>query len=478
MRLSEIVAIVPEAKLLSGDPDLEVVAAEIDSRAVHGGEIFCCVQGGVVDGHDFAPDVVLAGASALVTEHDVDLPLGRAVAEIRVPEGTMRSTVALISAAVAGNPSRALTLAGVTGTNGKTTVATLLGEILAASGYVTSVIGTLTGARTTPPAPELQRALAEVVSLANSMGRRGAVSMEVSSHALDQDRVGSVDFDVAIFTNLSHEHLDYHGTMEAYFEAKATLFEPQRSKRCVVWSESTWGRRLLERRPDAVGVDFSAAANLELTDHGARFVWRGERVQTSLVGRFNVANVLLAAEAALLLGIEPATIVGALEHASGIAGRMQRVEGPKGAPVAIIDYAHTPDALAAALVECRGLVRGGGALWVVFGCGGDRDQEKRPRMGAVASQLADSIVLTTDNPRSEDPAAIADAVAAGVDASTPLALIADRRTAIATAISGAGPGDVVLVAGKGHETTQIFAAETVEFDDVAVTAELLWGAPC
>ena len=479
MKLSTLIAAVPTASVVAGDPDVEVASVVIDSRLVGRGAVYCCVPGTASDGHDFAAEALRNGATVLVTERDVDLGAGSQVTEVRVATGTMRSAVAALSAAFHGDPSTHLTMVGVTGTNGKTTVATLLGEIFAEAGFVSSVIGTLTGARTTPSAPELQRSLAEIRTLAQSMGQRGAVAMEVSSHALDQERVGSIVFDVAVFTNLSHDHLDYHETMEAYFEAKATLFEAEHARTCVIWSDTPEGRRLLERRPEAIAVSLTDAGELTYGPGGTTFEWRGVPIRTSLLGEFNVANTLLASEAALACGVDLEVIARAIEGSGTVPGRMQRIVGPAGSPLVIVDYAHTPDALTEALTEARRLVGPDGSLTVVFGCGGERDHDKRPLMGAAASNLADRVIVTTDNPRSEDPDHIAQSIIAGAHGPTALESVPDRRSAILSAIDGRGESDVVVIAGKGHESTQVFATETVTFDDAAVATELLWGeAPC
>lgn len=479
MKLSALIAALPMARVIAGDPDVEVSAVAIDSREAGAGAVYCCVPGTVRDGHDFAEEALRNGAAVLVTEHAVALGAGQSITEVRVEKGTMRAAVAALSAAFYGDPSAQLTTVGVTGTNGKTTVATLLGEIFSEAGFVSSVIGTLTGARTTPSAPELQRSLAEIRTLAQSMGKRGAVAMEVSSHALDQERVGSIVFDVAVFTNLSHDHLDYHETMEAYFQAKATLFEVAHARTCVIWRDSPEGRRLLERRPEAIAVGLADATALSYTSSGTSFEWRGISITTPLVGEFNVANTLLAAEAALACGVDLEVIGRAFEHSGPVPGRMQRIEGPAGTPVVIVDYAHTPDALAEALRESRRLVGPAGSLSVVFGCGGERDHDKRPLMGDVASKLADRVIVTTDNPRSEDAVRIAQEIIAGAHGPIEIESVPDRGAAIHAAIAGRSEGDVVLIAGKGHETTQIFATEAVTFDDAAVATALLWGeAPC
>jgi UDP-N-acetylmuramoyl-L-alanyl-D-glutamate--2,6-diaminopimelate ligase len=297
--------------------------------------------------------------------------------------------------------------------------------------------------------------------------------MEVSSHALDQGRVAGLRFAVAVFTNLSHDHLDYHGSMGAYFEAKARLFDESVADVAVIWAEDPEGRALLERRVGpAISVGWDDAEALEVGSSGSRYRWRGTDVELPLLGRFNVTNALLASEAAMVLGVEPEVVAAALSSLEAVRGRMERVEGGEGDPLVLVDYAHTPDALEAALRTARQLCDGG-TLLVVFGCGGDRDQDKRPLMGKVASDLADVMIVTTDNPRHEAPHDIAQAIISGASGPARVLGISSRELAIRAAIEEAGPGDVVLIAGKGHETSQDFAASREPFDDRVVAASLL-----
>jgi UDP-N-acetylmuramoyl-L-alanyl-D-glutamate--2,6-diaminopimelate ligase len=370
-----------------------------------------------------------------------------------------------VAAVVAGEPSRQLAVLGVTGTNGKTTVVHLLASILEAAGWPARVIGTLTGARTTPEAPELQASLAE----ARSEGVQ-AVAMEVSSHALDLHRVDGTWFTVAAFTNLSPDHLDHHGTMEAYFTAKARLFTPAFTDRAVVCTDDAHGQLLVDSAVvPTTAVGLGDAGDLVLAPDGSRFRWRGVDVVLPLVGRFNVRNALVAAEVAAAAGVDPTTVARGLAQAPPVPGRLEPIDA--GQPFAVVvDYAHTPDGLDQVIGALREVGRG--RLTVVFGCGGDRDPGKRPLMGAAAS-AADRVVLTSDNPRSEDPGAIIEAVLPGIPSSTDLVVEPDRRAAIAAALEGAGPGDVVLVAGKGHETTQTVGDLVLPFDDREVARELL-----
>ena len=454
-----------------GDPaGTPVASVEFDIRRVSAGALFCCVPGERTDGHAHAAEAVGRGATSLLCEHFCDL----GVTQVRVAPGGARPAMASVAAAFWGHPSRALATVGVTGTNGKTTVTQLVRDALEADGRPTGVVGTLGGARTTPESPDLQRTLAAMVA----DGRR-AVALEVSSHALTQHRVDGIVFDVAAFTNLSRDHLDHHGTMEAYFEAKASLFAPSRCRHAVVFADDPWGARLVERLRPLDGVDGFAltevrageAADVELAVGASRFTWRGRRVTLPLSGRFNVDNALVAAAVATALGADPDRVVDGLAGAAPVAGRMELV-GP-GSPVAVlVDYAHTPAGLEVALDAARVLAAGARVVGV-FGCGGDRDAGKRPLMGAVATAGADDVVLTSDTPRSEDPLAIIAAVRAGMAPGAAVTVEPDRAAAIRVAVDHARPGDVVLVAGKGHETTQTTGAVTVAFDDREEAARAL-----
>ncbi len=477
----------------AGDPsDVEVGGIAHDSRRVVPGDLFCCVPGGVSDGHTHAVEAVERGAVGLLCEHFIPELLGHSVVQARVAPGTMRPAMARVAGTFFGHPSRDLLMIGVTGTNGKTTVTQILGDLLGATGRPTNVMGTLSGARTTPEAIEVQRVLAGVRERQRSDGMRHAVAMEVSSHALAQSRVEGIHFDVALFTNLSHDHLDYHHSMDAYFEAKATLFTPSYALRGVVNADDPWGRILLERaRIPMVAVHRDAASDVLLRPAHTEFTWRGHRVTTPLTGAVNVDNALVAAEAVLALELElgPGDIARALAHVSPIPGRLQVVATP--APVGaggdggvpppftvLVDYAHTPAGLDVVLREARTLTDApggapadatGGRVLSVFGCGGNRDRAKRPLMGEAAARLSDLAVLTSDNPRDEDPEAIIAEVLAGVPGGREnprLVVEADRAAAIRRALEAARPGDVVVVAGKGHETYQERAGRQIPFDDV------------
>ncbi|MGH9057117.1 MAG: UDP-N-acetylmuramoyl-L-alanyl-D-glutamate--2,6-diaminopimelate ligase [Acidimicrobiales bacterium] len=463
MRLDRLVA---EASLLEsgllrgvrGDAGAEVTGVTMDSRAVRPGALFACVVGQHSDGHAFAGEALANGASSLLCEHPVD----QAAPQVVVT--SVRRALGPVASAFHGHPSRSLVVAGVTGTNGKTTTVAFLAAALQAGGLATTSIGTLTHLRTTPEAPELQALLAE---WRDAGGR--AIAMEVSSHALDQHRVDATVFAAGVFTNLTPEHLDYHHTMDAYFESKAPLFEEERTAIAVINRSDPWGQKLLDRLAGGtIAVEtFSPddATDLVLLPGGSRFTWGGQAFSVHVGGRFNVANAVAAACCARALGIDATTIAAGIGAVEGVRGRFQIVDAGQTFTV-LVDYAHTPDGLTKALSAAREL--GVGRLIVVFGAGGDRDHEKRPLMGAAAAKLADLAVVTSDNPRTEDPEAIIDQVVAGAAGASNLVVEPDRAAAISTAVATAEPGDVVVIAGKGHEQGQDLGGRVVPFDDVEV----------
>jgi UDP-N-acetylmuramoyl-L-alanyl-D-glutamate--2,6-diaminopimelate ligase len=463
-RLSELGADAPQARIRRrvGD-DALVTSITHDSRLVGRGSLFCCVRGEHADGHTFAAGAVAAGAAALVVEHELD----QRVPQLVVEDG--RVAMAHLAASLHGHPSHQLEVIGVTGTNGKTTTTWILRAVLEQAGHRTGLLGTLTGVHTTPEAPELQERLAAFVTDGCT-----AVAMEVSSHALAQHRVDGTRFRVGVFTNLGRDHLDFHGTQERYFAAKARLFEADLTERAVLNLDDRYGQLLR----DAVGIPATGFSLDDLDDlvigpTGCRFRWRGHDVRLPLGGRFNVANALAAATAASELGIDTATIVAGLAAVPPVPGRFESVDA--GQPFAVVvDYAHTPDGLTAVLTAAR-QAAGSGRVIVVFGCGGDRDAAKRPEMGRVAAEEADVAVVTSDNPRREDPAAIISAVISGIpsDARAAVVVEPDRRAAIEAALHRATAGDVVVVAGKGHETTQTIGDDVRAFDDRVVARELL-----
>ena len=462
MRLRELLDRV-EVTAIHGDPSVEIADVTHDSRAVRTGTLFCCVAGSSADGHDFAPAAAADGAAALLVERrvDVDLP------QVEVPD--VRAAMGRVAATFQHDPSSAMTVVGVTGTNGKTTVTWLLRSIFEAAGHTAAMIGTLTsapgGPPTTPDSITLQRHLAELRDAGTT-----AVAMEVSSHALAQSRVDGTRFAAAVFTNLSRDHLDFHDSMEDYFAAKARLFEPERSERAVVNVDDPRGRLLLDAaRIPTVGFSLDDVRDLRILPSGSEGTWRGRTMRVPLVGTFNVANALAAATVAVELGIDIDVALAGLEAAPQVPGRFELVDAGQPFTV-VVDYAHTPDGLEQVLRSARAVTSG--RVHVVFGAGGDKDRPKRPMMGEVAARLADVVVVTSDNPRSEDPEAIIDEIVAGMPV-PPEVREADRRTAIERALAGASAGDIVVVAGKGHETTQTIADQVVPFDDREVVKDVL-----
>lgn len=445
-------------------------------EAVAGG-LFFCVPGGTHDGHDFAAEAVARGARAVMVERWLELP--DAATQVRVP--SVRPAMGPVAAAFYGHPADRLPLVGITGTNGKTTTTYLLEQVFLAAGLTPGLIGT-TGvriagrpvpqARTTPEAPDLHRLLADMIASGVD-----AVAMEVSSHGLDQHRVGGTRFACAVFTNLSQDHLDYHGTIEAYFEAKARLFTPELTDRAAVNIDSAEGRRLLGTGVPTITYGLGDQADVRATDvslgtRGIAFRVGGLEVRSPLRGHFNVHNCLAALAAARQLGIADEVAARGLGEVAGVPGRMEPVDAGQGFLVAV-DYAHTPDSLENVLEAARRLA-GSGRVIVVFGCGGDRDRGKRPLMGEAASTLSDLAIVTSDNPRSEAPMGIIEEILPGVRrGGGDHRVESDRRAAIRLALREARDGDAVVIAGKGHETGQEFADRTIPFDDRAVAREEL-----
>lgn len=441
------------------DTDMSVGDVEDDHRRVQPGALFCCVSGATSDGHDHAREAVAAGAVALLCAR----PLGLGVPEIVVDD--VRNAIGPTAALVHGDPSVGLCCVGITGTNGKTTTAMLLAAILRAAGRRCEVIGTLTGVRTTPEAAELQRTLARL-----SAEGTDAVVMEVSSHALAQHRVDGIHFDLAIFTNLSRDHLDFHGSTEEYFRAKARLFEPSLSARGVVNTDDPHGRLLRDAAEIPVAAFALADAEPIVGVAPIRFTWHAHPVEMTLAGRFNIANALAAASGASVLGIADETIREGLADAPVVPGRFEAIAMGQDFTV-LVDFAHTPDGLEQ-VISSAAEIAGEHRVLVVFGAGGERDRSKRPLMGAAASK-ADVVVITNDNPRSESPTAIADEILGGVEPATLVEVELDRRRAIASVLTEAQAGDVVVVAGKGHETTQTIGTTVEPFDDREVVRDVL-----
>jgi UDP-N-acetylmuramoyl-L-alanyl-D-glutamate--2,6-diaminopimelate ligase len=494
MRLDELTAVLDAGAggtTSDAGPPVEITGLAYDSRAVRPGDLFFCVGGFRTDGHEFAPQAVQAGAAALVVER----ALGVGVPEVRVESA--RAAMAPLAARFYGDPARELRVVGVTGTNGKTTTAYLIRALLEASGEQCGLLGTvksIIGARerpverTTPEAIDLQADLRAMLD-----GGDRACAMEVSSHALQLARADAIPFAAAVFTNVSRDHLDFHDTMEDYFQAKRRLFFPDGETPgvSVVNAGDDYGRRLAEEIDgvltyalDAPG-DYSAT-NLTCDFDGCRFTLHtpdGERdVALPMPGRFNVANALAALATAHALGAPLETLVQALERGVRVPGRFEPVDEGQDFAV-LVDYAHTPDSLENVLGAARELVGSGeghGRVICVFGAGGDRDRGKRPLMGEIAARLADAVLVTSDNPRSEDPhAIIAEIMAGAASAETGahashVRSIVDRGEAIAEAIASASSGDVLVIAGKGHEQGQELAgARKVPFDDVTVARQAL-----
>ncbi len=507
MRLADLIPAELGASGLTGeDAAVEIADLAYDSRRVGPGALFFCVPGERSDGHDHAVQAVEAGATALVVER----PLGLGVPEVLV--GSARAAMGPVAARFHGDPARELPVLGVTGTNGKTTTAYLMRALLEASGVQCGLLGTVKSViggedrpvlRTTPEAIDLQADLRAMLDAGD-----GACAMEVSSHALALERVGAIPFAAVVFTNLTQDHLDFHPTMEEYFLAKRGLFLPERGERpgaSVVNLGDEYGRRLAREVPGTLtyavegqayggveghvdrGVEGEAdyaARDLRLGPEGARFILRtpsGERPLTlPMPGRFNIANALAALAGVHSLGYPLDSLIEALEAGVRVPGRFEPVE--EGQPFAVVvDYAHTPDSLENVLGAAREMVRGNGRLICVFGAGGDRDRGKRPLMGEIAARLADEVIVTSDNPRSEDPEAIIEEIFAGIheprvaprSAHTTHG-IADRRAAINGAVADGRPGDVVVIAGKGHEQGQELAGgRKIPFDDVSVAREAL-----
>lgn len=447
-----------------GDLSVLVDDVVIDSRRVQAGSLFCAIPGSTHDGHDYVAAAGAAGAAAALVESRVDAEIPQIVVN------DSQLWTGWLAAAIEDFPSGEVDVVGVTGTNGKTSIVTLIEHIVSTVGMPAASMGTLTGALTTAAAPAFQRALRDSVS----RGHR-VVAAEISSHALDQQRVTGTRFAVAVFSNLSQDHLDYHPTMEHYFESKARLFEAHRTAAAVIDTSNEWGSRLAASiaipttEVDGAAVSQSAV----LSPGGSSFEWRGHNVALPLGGRFSVTNAVLAAEATLLLGLEPQQVAEALGAAPQIPGRFELVDMGQDF-VVIVDYSHTPASVAAAVQSARDLTDS--RVLLVFGAAGDRDPGKRPLMGAAAS-AADQLYITSDNPRSEDPDAIIAQVRAGVTVDDPESVraIADRESAIHAAIADACEGDVVVIAGKGHEDYQIIGSERRDFDDRVVARSALVG---
>ncbi len=469
--ISALSARVPGLSAPADGPDITGLA--YDSRKVRPGDLFIALPGARDDGARFVPDAIQRGAVAVLHQGS---PLSRGIPGIRVPDA--RAAMAAAAAVFYGDPTRGLDVVGVTGTNGKTTVAFMVRHLLETAGTPCALVGTVryewagrsvAADRTTPEAPDLQCIFAE----ARDAGQRAAV-MEVSSQGLCARRLDGVRFSAAVFTNLTPEHLDYHRDMEHYYAAKRLLFESLAAQDglpapAIANADDPYGRRLAAE-PCLAGhpvlrfsIDASSPAEVragsvtcapDATTFRLLSPWGDADVRLPLIGRHNIANALAAAAVAGARGIPVETIAAALATMPGVPGRLERVEDPVGGRHLFVDYAHTPDALENILRTLRELVRPPARLWCVFGCGGDRDPTKRPVMGHIAAELADATVLTSDNPRNESPDAILREIRSGMATRPPVAVIPDRPAAIRETLRLARPGDLVVVAGKGHETYQ------------------------
>ncbi len=493
MRLDQLVSGWANLEV-TGPTAVEISAVGHDSRALTPGSLFVCIQGFRQDGHAFIADAAARGAVAIMVERDpatLAIPAGMTV--IRVPDS--RVGLALAACRFFDNPSASLCLIGVTGTNGKTTSAYLTEAILAAAGRTVGLLGTIEyrcgavtfpGERTTPESSDLQSLLARM----RALGAWGA-AMEVSSHSLSLHRVDGCEFDVGIFTNLTQDHLDFHGTMRAYAEAKALLFRRLGADRrkpgeaaAVLNADDPWAPFMAQAtRARVIRYGITAEADLRVREMSLTLAglrarvdspWGLFTIESPLVGQHNVANILGVAGGCLHLGVTREQLEAGIRNLRAVPGRFEKVDA--GQPFGIVvDYAHTPDALERVLMFARAFAAG--RLIAVFGCGGDRDRTKRPLMGEAAARLSNFVVVTSDNPRSEDPVAILAEIEAGVKKVSGVAegyvTIPDRREAIASALARARPGDLVVIAGKGHETYQILRDRTIPFDDRVVAREVL-----
>ena len=456
--------------------DMEIAGLVHDSRAVGADTLFVAVRGATSDGHLFIDKAVKNGATAIACEavpedHDVRFP---GTAFLHVSDS--RAALAESAAVFFQDPSRAVATVGITGTNGKTTTAYLIHHVLNALGQRCGLIGTIVvdlgeepveSSLTTPDALELQQAFA-------TMKTRGctACAMEVSSHALDQQRVRAVDYDVAIFTNLTPEHLDYHGTLESYLRAKKRLFDELKPEAAALYNidDPAGAKAVADTRAQRVlsyGRKPAADIRIEILESSIRGLHLrfGDREgRFRLVGLFNAYNLAAAYGAAVEVGHEPAEVIEALESAEPVPGRFEQLHVSRDRTV-VVDYAHTPDALENVLNTVREVRSPDAALWCVFGCGGDRDRAKRPLMGRIAEEVADRVVVTSDNPRSEDPEAILRDIKDGFDKPADAAWIADRREAIRYVAESSAAGDIIVIAGKGHETVQVIGKSELPFDD-------------
>lgn len=478
MKLDELIEYL-DYKDLINFKNIDITGISYNSKTTKKGDIFVCLVGEHTDGHEFAQNAIEAGAAALLVEKKVE---GTKIPQVVV--ASTRHKIADIADRFYSSPSKGINLIGITGTNGKTTVTHLIQKIFEENNQKCALIGTLgyklssngeyrDAKHTTPQAPELQATLRMI----KDVEKIDNVVMEVSSHALDQNRVGGCRFNGAVFTNLTQDHLDYHITMDNYFKAKALLFEHlTEGDFAVINADDEYGDRFISVVPEGVKVltygvrqqSDVMARNINFSLNGAEFTLvanaKEHKVNLHMNGMFSVYNVLAAVTAALAIGIDIETALKALQNVKGVAGRFEVVVKK---PLVIVDYAHTPDGLENVLKSAREITPEDGKLICLFGCGGDRDATKRPKMGAIAEKLADKIVITSDNPRSEDPQTIITDIIAGLKSVNTESVIVepDRGTAIGLLKSIANNNDVVVIAGKGHEDYQILKDKTIHFDD-------------
>lgn len=477
-----------QADLRSGPKSKDILGVVCDSRQVRPGYLFVALAGHEKNGLQYVDDALTRGAAVIIAEQPVKV--GGETCMVTVPDA--RKALAELAARFFDMPSEKLQVVGITGTNGKTTTAFVARDILRAAGRATGLIGTveyqigsrtIPASRTTPDAAALQSMFAQMISAGCQ-----SVVMEVSSHALEQMRVASIDFDVAVFTNLTRDHLDYHMTKERYFAAKRKLFENlgklKKKAAAAINIDDEHGKKLLASDlPGCTKISFGfspdagvCAENVVTGSRQTRFTlrspWGSREVATNLLGRFNVLNILAAVAACQALGIDFRTACDILPALSVVPGRLEEMKTGAGYQV-FVDYAHTDDALQNVLTTLREFAPG--RIIVVFGCGGNRDRTKRPLMGAVVSRLADFAYITSDNPRKEDPLAIIEEIKAGFEESGRYEAVPDRTEAIARALKGAKDGDIILIAGKGHETFQEFVNTTIPFDDRKVVQKIISG---
>ena len=491
MNLETLIQSTPVISVM-GSPDVTVLGLSCNSRTVRAGDLFFAIPGSSENGIHFVREAIEKGAIAFVTAEDIsrnEIPSIAGVPVVRVPDA--RVAMAALSSAFYGHPSASLAVAGVTGTNGKTTTAWIIRHLCDAVGRPCGLVGTIEyvlpgiiepASRTTPESIDLQRMLAVMRD-----GGFRAASLEVSSHALMQHRIGGVEFDATIFTNLTQDHLDYHGSMEEYFEAKRLLFtglakQTKKKGRAIINSDDRYGHRLLDRVHGVPIITYGQgsschfrASNIAYTATGTIFrldaKGRSYLVRTPLIGLFNVYNTVAALAATSAMGLELRRAIAAVASIPQVPGRLERVPVKRNFQ-AFVDYAHTPDALVNVLSTLRQL--NPASIITVFGCGGDRDRAKRPLMAAAVEQNSDHVILTSDNPRGEDPLEIIKEAARGFRARGYESYV-DRESAIRRAVEIAAPGDIVLVAGKGHEDYQETESGRHPFDDVRVTAHAMAG---